>query len=36
MLDKKTLVFGAATDTVTDLVNIKRESNRQQDAMLPS
>jgi len=34
MVDKKTPIFDAETDTVTDLVNIKREGNILQDAML--
>jgi len=32
---KTTPIFDAETDTVTDLVNIKREGNILQDAMLP-
>ena len=32
---RTTPIFYTATDTVTDLVNIERVGNRQQDAMLP-
>ena len=32
---KTTLIFYTATDTVTDLVNVERAGNRQQDGMLP-
>jgi len=31
-----TLIFDAASNTVTDLANIKREGDIQNDAILPS
>jgi len=36
MPDENNSHFDTATDTVTDLINIKREGNMLQDAMLPS
>jgi len=33
-LDEEQLPFYTATDTVTDLLNVERAGNRQQDAML--